>query len=57
MFEDRITLSELVDALDEAVNQLEEMGYSYVDYSKFNVRVKRVRKRCVVEIIFPTFAV
>ena len=57
MFEDRFTLSELVDALDEAVNQLEEMGYSYVDYSKFSVRVKRIRKRCVVEIIFPTFAV
>lgn len=57
MFVDRFTLSELVDALDEAVNQLEEMGYSYVDYSKFSVRVKRIRKRCVVEIIFPTFAV
>ena len=57
MFEDRFTLSELVDALNEAVNQLGEMGYSYADYSKFSVRVKRIRKRCVVEIIFPTFAV
>lgn len=57
MLEDRFSLPELIDALNEAVNQLEEMGYSYEDYSKFSVRVKRIRKRCVVEIIFPTFAV
>ena len=57
MLADRFSLPELIDALDEAVNQLEEMGYSYVDYSKFSVRVKRIRKRCVVEIIFPAFAV
>ena len=57
MLEDRFSLPELIDALGAAVNQLEEMGYSYEDYSKFSVRVKRIRKRCVVEIIFPTFAV